>query len=230
MENRLPRDVLGVFVKAPITGQVKTRLAAEVGAVPAAEVYRVLGRRVVSTSVGAGYDTVVWFTPAEARQAVRDWLQGLGVAAFRAQAPGGLGARMATAFRHHFREQAQRVILIGSDCPGVDSDLVSAALTALDRHDLVVGPANDGGYYLIGLRGVVPQLFRGIAWSTELVFDQTLARAHKLGFRPALLPTLRDVDTASDARAAGLLPAMDISATTEAPPLSPGAPIARCSQ
>ncbi len=199
-------DVLGVFVKAPVAGRVKTRLAAEVGAHRAAKIYRDLGRRVVSACAGSGHDTMVWFAPAEARPAVRDWLKGLGVAAFRAQVSGALGARLAAAFRRHFHEGARRVIMIGSDCPGVDAGLVSRALAELDEHDLVLGAAHDGGYYLIGLRAPVPQLFRGIAWSTEAVLGQTLARARQLGLNTVLLPTLRDVDTASDARAVGILP------------------------
>ncbi len=198
--------MLGVFVKAPVPGRVKTRLAIEVGVQRAAEIYRELGRRVVSACAGPGHDTVVWFAPAEARSAVREWLKGLSVAAFRAQFSGPLGVRLAEAFRQHFDDGARRVILIGSDCPGVDAVLVSSALAMLDEHDLVLGPAHDGGYYLVGLRAPAPQLFQGIAWSTEAVMEQTLARARQLGLGSALLPTLRDVDTASDARALGVLP------------------------
>jgi rSAM/selenodomain-associated transferase 1 len=197
-------DALGVFVKAPAAGHVKTRLAADMGAARAAELYRLLGRGVVSACVSPAHDTVVWFAPAAARRVVRAWLQGLGVSAFRAQAPGGLGRRMAAAFQRHFGEGARRVI--GSDCPGVDSRLISAAFAQLDQHDLIIGPAHDGGYYVIGLRRAVSQLFRGIAWSTDRVLEQTLARARRLGLRPALLPILRDVDTVSDARAMGILP------------------------
>jgi rSAM/selenodomain-associated transferase 1 len=199
-------DVLGVFVKAPAPGRVKTRLATEVGVHRAAEIYRDLGRRVVSACAGSGHDTVVWFAPPEARSAVREWLKGLSVAAFRAQLSSPLGVRLDAAFRQHFDEGARRVIMIGSDCPGVDAVLVSRALPMLDEHDLVLGPAHDGGYYLIGLRAPAPHLFQGIAWSTEAVLEQTLARARQLGLSAALLPTLRDVDTASDARALGMLP------------------------
>lgn len=198
--------VLAVFVKAPVAGRVKTRLAAEVGVHNAAEIYRRLGRRVVAACIGRRYDTVVWFAPVGARRAVRQWLTGLKVTAFRAQVSGALGARLAAAFGRHFREGASRVIAIGSDCPGVDPRLMSRALAALDEYDLAIGPANDGGYYLIGLRAPALQIFRGIAWSTETVLEQTLARARQLGLRAALLPTLRDVDTASDARALGILP------------------------
>lgn len=199
-------DVLGVFVKAPAPGRVKTRLAAEVGVHRAAEIYRDLGRRIVSACAGAGHDTEVWFAPADARPVVRDWLRGLSVAAYRAQVSGTLGARLDAAFQRHFHEGARRVIVIGSDCPTVDASVVTQALMVLDAHDLVLGPAHDGGYYLIGLRAPAPQLVRGIAWSTEAVLGQTLARARQLALSVALLPTRRDVDTASDARAAGVLP------------------------
>ncbi len=198
--------VVGIFVKAPAPGRVKTRLAAELGPERAAELYRALGRRVVAACVSPAYGTVVWFAPAGARPAVHDWLTGLGVAAFRAQPRGALGTRLAAAFRRHFDDGARRAILIGSDCPGVDSALVSRALAALDEHDVVIGPAHDGGYYLIGLRAPARGLFRGITWSTEAVLNQTLTCARQLGLSAALLPMLRDVDTASDARAVGLLP------------------------
>src|SRR5712692_713458 len=86
------------------------------------------------------------------------------------------------------------------------SPLLSSLSTRPDKHDLVLGPAHDGGYYLIGLRAPLRQLFRGIAWSTQAVLGQTVARARQLGLSTLLLPRLRDVDTASDARAAGILP------------------------
>ncbi|TMC55539.1 MAG: glycosyltransferase [Chloroflexi bacterium] len=199
-------DVVAVFVKAPVAGRVKTRLATEVGVHRAAEIYRRLGRQVVAACVGRRYDTVVWFAPASARQAVRQWLDGLDVASFRAQVSGALGVRLTAALGQHFREGARRVIAIGSDCPDVGPGIVSQALAALDEHDVVIGPTHDGGYYLIGLRVPVPQLFRGIAWSTDAVLEQTLARARQVGLGAALLPMLRDLDTATDARALGVLP------------------------
>jgi uncharacterized protein len=199
-------NVLGIFVKAPAPGRVKTRLAAEIGVRHAAEIYRDLGRRVVAACAVSSYDTVVWFTPAEARSAVQAWLKGLRVAAFQAQITGALGTRLAAAFQRHFGEGARRVIVIGSDCPGVNAGLVSRALAALETHDVVLGPAHDGGYYLIGLRAPAGQLFRRIDWSTPAVLGQTVARARQLGLSTLLLPSLRDVDTASDARAVGMLP------------------------
>ncbi|MGH8568365.1 MAG: TIGR04282 family arsenosugar biosynthesis glycosyltransferase [Gammaproteobacteria bacterium] len=199
-------DVLAVFVKAPLVGQVKTRLAADIGAPRATELYRALGRSVVSACIGPSHETVVWFSPVEARPIVREWLGDLAIADYRAQPTGSLGSRLIAALRDHFHEGARRVVLIGSDCPGIHARLVSRAFAFLDEHDLVIGPARDGGYYLIGLRGPAPQLFRGISWSTATVLQQTLTRARRVGLRPAILPTLRDIDTADDARVLGLLP------------------------
>jgi rSAM/selenodomain-associated transferase 1 len=151
------------------------------------------------------HETVVWFTPKEARTLVRDWLADLAVAEYRAQPAGTLGSRLIAAFRHHFQAGARRVILMGSDCPGVDVPLVSKAFGSLKEHDLVLGPAQDGGYYLIGLQRPEPRLFRRVSWSTDSVLAQTLLRARRLGLRSAILPTLRDIDTPEDAAALGLL-------------------------
>ena len=200
-------NVLGVFVKAPVAGRVKTRLAAEIGPLRAAALYRCLGSQVVQALAGEEYETVVWYAPRCDGRLVRAWLKGLGVSRFRAQSGGELGNRLRGAFATHFCEGARRTLIIGSDCSGVDRGVVRAAFAALDEHDVILGPAHDGGYYLIGLRAPAPQLFRGIAWSTEAVLEQTLARARQLELNAAMLPTLRDVDTASDARAVGLWPA-----------------------
>lgn len=198
-------QALGIFVKAPIPGRVKTRLAGELGPRGAAEVYRRIGRHVVQATVGPGYRTTVWFTPRRELRRVREWLDSVDMVAFRAQVGTGLGARLIGAFSREFRAGARRVIMIGSDCPGVDARVVREAFGALSDCDLVLGPALDGGYYLIGLAAPAPGLFRGIAWSTEAVTSQTLARASALGLSYQALPPLCDVDTARDARAWGLL-------------------------
>jgi uncharacterized protein len=198
-------QALGIFVKAPIPGRVKTRLAGELGPRGAAEVYRRMGRQVVTATVGRGYRTTVWFTPRSKGLLVREWLDSVDMVAFRPQVGTGLGARLSAAFAREFRAGARRVVMIGSDCPGVDRAVVREAFRALAKRDLVLGPAVDGGYYLIGLAAPAPGLFRGIAWSTEAVAGQTLARAAALGLSYQALSPLRDVDTARDAQAWGLL-------------------------
>ncbi len=196
---------LGIFAKAPRAGRVKTRLAAEIGPSGAADVYRRMGRQVVTATARAGQRTIVWFTPAREGQFVREWLEGLGGIELRPQSGGSLGARLVHAFAQHFAEGAERVVVIGTDCPAVDRRLVTEAFSVLGEHDVVIGPALDGGYYLIGLSAPAPALFRGIPWSTRTVAAQTRARARALGLSCHLLQVLRDVDTARDARLMGLL-------------------------
>jgi len=196
---------LGIFAKAPIPGRVKTRLAADVGPSAAAEVYWQMGFKIVATTAGLGYRTVLWFTPADEGAYVREWLERAARLEFRPQAGRDLGTRLTHAFARHFAEGAKRVVIIGTDCPGVSRHLIHQAFTALGRRDVVLGPALDGGYYLVGLAAPQAALFRGISWSTGTVAAQTRTRAHSLGLSCHLLRPLRDVDTARDARAVGLL-------------------------
>lgn len=202
-----PADVVAVFVKSPEPGRVKTRLSHTIGPDAASELYRRLGRTVIQNTIGSTHRTVVWYDPPEGGPSVRAWLNGLGIDAFRVQRSGGLGQRMAWTFARHFRTGAMRVVLIGSDCPGVDRRGIGRALEALTEHDVVLGPTEDGGFYLIGLAAPAPGLLRGVAWSTDAVLAQTTRNATGLGLQVATLPTLRDIDTADDARALGWLPA-----------------------
>ncbi|MFC1661783.1 TIGR04282 family arsenosugar biosynthesis glycosyltransferase, partial [Gemmatimonadota bacterium] len=194
-----PRRILLVFGKAPIPGKVKTRLAAEVGADYAAEVYRALGRKVVDQLRGGAFRMVICFDPPEARQAMEEWLGRNGVE-YRAQAQGDLGARLKKAIRDAFLE-ADRVVVVGTDAPGVDRELVEEAFRRLQGKDVVLGPSKDGGYYLLGLSEPAPELFEGIPWSTEGVLQATRERATLLGLREHTLATLADVDTLDDLRA-----------------------------
>ena len=201
-----PGDVLAVYVKSPDPGRVKTRLAKAMGPEAAAELYRRLGRGVVADTIStSSHRTVVWYDPPEGGPAVRAWLDGLAVDAFIAQRSGGLGQRMMGTFARHFRQGASRVVLIGSDCPTLDRATLRRAFDALSQNDLVLGPSQDGGYYLIGLSAPAPGLFRRVAWSTPEVLAQTIGNAVRLGLRVAALQTLRDIDTVDDARALGWL-------------------------
>lgn len=200
-------QALGIFVQAPIPGRVKSRLATEVGPSTAADVYWRAGRRVVAATLGAGYHTVVWYAPASESAYVREWLEGLGRFELRPQSAGSLGARLTAAFARQFRDGADRVVIVGSDSPGVDRRVVLTALAALGTVDVVMGPALDGGFYLLGLGQHRPGLLRNIAWASGTVAAQTRARAAALGLRIRLLRPLRDLDTARDARLLGFLKA-----------------------
>jgi len=184
---------------------VKSRLTADVGPSAAAEVYWRAGRQIVAAALGPGYRTVVWYRPASEAAFVREWLDGLGRFELRPQGTGSLGARLAAAFLRHFRDGAGRVVIVATDCPGVDRRVVLDAFALLGAADVVMGPTLDGGYYLLGLRAHQPRLFQGIGWTAGSVAAQTGARAQALGLRLRTLRPLRDVDTARDARLLGLL-------------------------
>jgi rSAM/selenodomain-associated transferase 1 len=199
----MSRNALLVFVKHPSPGAVKTRLAAEVGPEAAARLYRTLAERVLeATSPRAGeYERLVFFDPPEALAGMRAWLPGVRLLA---QSGGDLGARMADAFARAFARGAERVVLVGTDAPAVGRETVMEALSALDAADVVIGPAEDGGYYLLALRQPRPELFSGVAWSTPSVRAQTLTRAAFASLSVRELAPLRDVDTLEDLRAQGM--------------------------
>ena len=190
-------DCIVIFVRAPELGRVKTRLAAEIGPRAALRVYRRLAEHAVAQARAVGSDVAlrIHFTPADAGDAVRAWL-GDG-ATYLPQADADLGGRMRSVLGAAFAEGHRRVVIIGSDLPGLTVDLLRAAFDHLHHH-AVLGPAHDGGYYLLGLRVMTSELFHGIPWSTGEVFDTTMAKLRALGITPALLPALGDVDVAAD--------------------------------
>jgi uncharacterized protein len=146
--------------------------------------------------MGSAARTRVLYTPAWSLPAVTDWL-GTEVD-YRPQADGDLGRRMERAFATCFDEGFARVVVIGSDLPDLSADLLTEALALLDSHPVVLGPARDGGYWLLGLREPAPYLFEDVPWSTPEVLSVTLARLRERGLEPALLPTLADLDEAAD--------------------------------
>lgn len=192
-----PAAVL-VFVRAPQPGRVKTRLAATIGAGPALRVYRRLAEHAVAQALALAPEVSVriHFTPAEAGAVVRGWL-GDGPA-YLPQPDGELGARMRAAFDAAFAAGFGRVAVVGSDLPELTSALIRQGLDLLETHAAVVGPARDGGYYLLGLDRPVEGVFDGVPWSTDGVLAATLARLRAGGMEPVLLESLADVDTAED--------------------------------
>jgi hypothetical protein len=196
----MSESALVVFLKHPRPGGVKTRLAAAIGAEAAAGLYRALAEHALeaTTPTAGEYERLVFFDPPESLPEMRDWLPDVRL---MAQSGHDLGARMADAFARAFARGARRVAIVGTDAPGVSRATAREALSALDAADVVIGPADDGGYYLIALRAPGPGLFAGIEWGTPDVREQTLARATAAGLSVRELPHLRDVDTLDDLRA-----------------------------
>ena len=192
-------DVLAVFVKDPRPGTVKSRLAGALGAEAAAAVYRVMAEGVVRRTAPRSdeYGRVIVFDPPESGGTVGEWL-GVEAAVLMPQSPGDIGARMARAFEELFERGARRVALTGTDVPALEREDVCAALESLDEHDVAIGPATDGGYYLIALKRPQPELFRGIGWSGPDVLTKTLERAATGNLDVRVLRTMGDVDTVED--------------------------------
>ncbi len=190
-----------LFLKAPRAGDVKTRLAADIGPEEALAVYRRLAEAQVRRLPG-DWPLEIHYAPPDARAEMERWL-GYG-RTFFPQAHGDLGARLAVAVQGAFATGARSVICLGADCPALDAARLREADRALvDGADIVFGPADDGGYYLVGMNRAETAVFTRIPWSTEKTLAASLAAAERNGLKIKLLEPLSDVDTADDlARAA----------------------------
>lgn len=190
------RTTLLVFARAPRPGTVKTRLARGIGEERATTLYRRMGRRIVAGVRSAPARMVVCYDPPDGEAEIQHWL-GPSLRRCWPQGGGDLGARMCRMVERAFTD-ADRVVVIGTDTPAVDAGTVARAVEALDSADVVIGPARDGGYYLMGLRRPHPDLFAGIRWSTDSVLAATLTRTARLGLSVTWLEVEQDVDTADD--------------------------------
>ena len=195
---RFPRNRILIFAKAPVPGSVKTRLLPVLSPEGAAALYRELLETTVSTvcsSALAGVD--LWCAPDTLHPVFRSLEKTRGVALFR-QSGGDLGSRMAWAATRALAS-ADSVLLIGGDCPELDPDYLETALRWLaEGDDAVLGPAEDGGYVLIGLRRNNPRLFEDIPWGGDRVLELTRERLRELGWRWRELTPLWDLDRPED--------------------------------
>jgi rSAM/selenodomain-associated transferase 1 len=184
------------MARHPEPGTAKTRLAARIGAEPACRLYRAFVLDLAERLDTAPHPVTWLYTPPDAP--FEALLPGRRC---RPQAPGDLGAKLDAAIRSGLDDGAEAVLVVGADAPHLPIEGVAAAADALvrDAVDLVLGPATDGGYYLIGVRAPAPALLRDMPWSTATVLDETLRRARVAKMRTRLLAPLSDVDTWDDA-------------------------------
>lgn len=188
----MKKEVVLVFQKNEVLGKVKTRLAASVGEKQALEIYLQLLDKTYLALRDISVSTITYFSefiPDNPIHSAENKLVQVGQ---------DLGERMKNAFAVNFESGMEKVVLIGTDCPSLEGTHLAQAIEALDQSDLVLGPARDGGYYLIGMKRRSDFLFEGIFWSTELVLSQTLALAAAQGMQTSLLPVLEDIDTLED--------------------------------
>lgn len=187
--------LLGIFAKHWEPGVVKTRLGATIGAERAAEVHRAFVETLLGRFPAVAQRCRLAFTPRDKEAALRAVLQNSRSRGweFEPQAEGDLGQRMNAFFRTGL-EQAQRVVLIGSDSPDLPRHFISQAFELLAERDLVLGPAADGGYYLVGVSNRLPPIFEDIPWSTPEVWRRTIERLQATATRWHTLPPWYDVD------------------------------------
>lgn len=197
MNERLAQ--LSIFTRYPVPGTAKTRLIPALGETGAAALSRQMTehtlKQIQVLQSCFPIATEIRFAGGTS-ELMHEWLGERWV--YVPQGEGSLGDRMAQTFQSAFDAGMQQVIIVGTDCPELNGDILCQAYQALANHDLVLGPAFDGGYYLIGLRQSIPELFMGIAWSTPAVLQQTLEIAQQFDLTIALLPPLGDVDYPED--------------------------------
>lgn len=189
-DKKLNRLIL--FYKIPVLGKVKTRLARSLGDPKAMEIYQKLLNHARKVAKEQGLATPYWYVD-ETPDLINENMF--------VQKGANIGERMENAIDEQFKSGGKKVALFGSDCYGINKEIIEEAFRALDKYDIVLGPANDGGYYSIGMKRMQRFLFDGITWSTPEVKDQTIEKCHKHGLSVYELPLLTDVDTPEDLKA-----------------------------
>jgi rSAM/selenodomain-associated transferase 1 len=189
-----------LFARFPRPGAVKTRLAATIGNEAAAGFYRLCVEHIVNESADLSHDVDRFVFCAE-RNELREMQEWVGQHfEFEVQVGADLGERMENAFSLLFSHGAQKAILVGTDVPDLSAHIMDDAVNGLDTCDVVIGPCQDGGYYLLGIKELHEELFKDIPWSTGEVFDRTLDKVAALGLTLRHLPTLADIDTEEELR------------------------------
>ena len=182
---------VGIFAKPPVPGLVKTRLAAEIGNEKAARVYRHCLNHTLRVAHLSGLDYQVYLSQVSDEQPFED-------GHYRLQKGTDLGMRMVNAMGDLISAGNSAAIIIGSDCLDIDAGHLQRAAQALSDHELVLTPAMDGGFALVGCSEPVAGLFESVAWSSQQALEQTLSNARRLDYRIALLDPVRDIDTLQD--------------------------------
>ncbi len=189
----MKKEALIVFVRKPELGKVKTRLAATIGDAAALDVYKRLLHHTFEVTQQSPADKFIFY----AGEIVENdaWQAGC---TKLLQQEADLGNRMKAAFETVLQKGYEKAVIIGSDCPGLTDVHLEKAFRALDRYDIAIGPARDGGYYLLGMKTMHPQLFGDIAWSTPHVYAKTVSIMERSFLRFHALEMLSDVDEEKD--------------------------------
>lgn len=190
----LSTTALVIFVRKPISGQVKTRLAKDIGDERALEIYQQLLQHTLEITRSLSFRKFIYYADE-----VSDYdLWSVPEYTKRKQNGNDLGERMLNSFKELFDQGFTQIIIIGSDCLQLKMETLEEALALLESNNAVIGPARDGGYYLLGLTKFYPELFINKPWSTDKVFAKTIEDFIDLGISYALLEELSDIDTVAD--------------------------------
>ncbi|MBC7417235.1 MAG: TIGR04282 family arsenosugar biosynthesis glycosyltransferase [Pedobacter sp.] len=183
-----------IFVKNAVKGKVKTRLAATLGDHEALAIYQRLLVYTEKCAHSLLAKTIVFYSDyLEVKDTWNDSIYKKQI-----QTGNDLGERMKNAFEYAFENGSERVVIIGSDCFEITSEIIESAFLQLEHFDVVIGPALDGGYYLLALKAPCENLFQNIEWSTDMVLSQTMHVCQKLGLKTTTLQELSDIDNESD--------------------------------
>ena len=190
-------NALLIFVKAPKPGQVKTRLQTDLSTDEALLLYKAMVEDLVARFRNVVFcDIKILYWPVNTKEQVQKWL-GYELAYFP-QTGTDLGWRMHNSFVWAFAQNFRRVVIVGSDIPTLERSTVTSAFEHMEQYDVVIGPSDDGGYYLIGLNEPHPELFTNIVWSTNTVLADTLEKIRTEKLSVHQLATKTDVDTFHD--------------------------------
>ncbi|MBD3617586.1 MAG: TIGR04282 family arsenosugar biosynthesis glycosyltransferase [Gracilimonas sp.] len=188
------KNVILIFVKNPIKGYVKTRLAKSVGDSKALQVYQSLLQITKNITEELPCDRQVWYSQSVEENDLWD----INHYSKFSQMGANLGERMQFAFKQAFENGYRKTIIIGSDCADLSPQAINKAFEALDNHQVVIGPSEDGGYYLLGMTHYFPFLFKEKKWSHDSVFQDTVNQLKSQSISFKQLPVLNDIDTESD--------------------------------
>ena len=184
-------NALIIFARKPVLGKVKTRLAATIGNDKALEIYKKLLNHTRTVATNSNCEVFIFLTETDEEK----FWEG-----FTCQLQNGenLGEKMEHAFNMLLNKGYKECIIVGSDCPGLNVEIIDSAFENLRLKEIIIGPAEDGGYYLLGIKKMYSSLFRKKNWSTKNVFSDTLLDIKKLGLSYHIMPILNDVDEEKD--------------------------------
>ncbi|MFW5805981.1 MAG: TIGR04282 family arsenosugar biosynthesis glycosyltransferase [Bacteroidales bacterium] len=187
-------NILIIFIKNPIKGAVKTRLAKEIGEEPALAIYKKLIEHTIKITKPLGFDKVVCYSQFIDR--MDEWSN----KKYKKikQTGDDLGDRMKNAFLDYFKQNYNKAVIIGADCYQLTTEIIESAFHKLDESDMVFGPANDGGYYLLGIKSMHYPLFYNKYWGTDTVLKESIDDANEAGLSFQLLEQLTDIDIVKD--------------------------------